>query len=259
MAKYGAEEVFHRDGWSLMPREWLNDNVINYVTRYIRDENFDENDSAYIIRSHFFTALYKDVNSKPDFKQVKSWSKHIFAERTYHKMKTLVFFRNISNFHWSCYVIFVDFKTIQCFDSMGSNDEDEKIMGHLYKWLNIEVHSLGIELNRDDWYFNKATDRGIPCQPNGFDCGMYMFLFGVCTAKRLPLSLVTQELVDAARKCLMSHFIEKERESAKPEVVNVNSSPPPAGKNPNPDVDELQNRETLDVVSNELSKFMSYY
>ena len=72
MAKYGAEEVFHRDGWSLMPYEWLNDNVINYATRYIWYEHFNGNDSAYIIRSHFFTALYNKDNSKPDLSQVKS-------------------------------------------------------------------------------------------------------------------------------------------------------------------------------------------
>ncbi len=44
----------------------------------------------------------------------------------------------------------MDFKTIQCFDSIGANGEDEKIMGDLYKWLNIEVNLLGIELNRDN-------------------------------------------------------------------------------------------------------------
>ncbi len=92
MAKYGAEEVFHRDGWSLMPTQWLNNNVINYATCYIRYEHFDGNDSAYIIRSHFFTALYNRGKSKPDFSRFKSWSKLIFSERTYHKMKTLIFF-----------------------------------------------------------------------------------------------------------------------------------------------------------------------
>ena len=117
---------------------------------------------------------------------------------------------------------------------MGSNEEDQQIMGDLYKWLNIEVNSLGIELNRDEWCFNKATGRGIPCQPNGFDCGMYMLLFGVCTAKRLPLSLITQELVDAARKRLISHFIEKERESANPEVLEVDSLPALCRKEPKP-------------------------
>ena len=185
---------------SLLPTEDVSDSVIHYVVRAMRTTIGVTDPSVYFFSSFFFTTLFQEWNLDPRlqnvfcYSQVERWSSKL--PKPINEMKTLIFFKNHMNAHWILYVIFLEKKTIQEFDSLGGGKT--VLLKGLYEWLRLEMVKVDINLNETDWHLYPSRTNNTPQQPNTWDCGIYMLLFGVCIAQGLPLTLCTQKRVNTA-------------------------------------------------------------
>ena len=235
----GEGETIHTmDCWSLRPEQEVRDTIIHYAMKSFTTVGLLD-DNVALIPSLFLTKVYNEghddltVEGSCNLEQMKRWSKKIIKTKNISEMKTIVFFRNLFNFHWRCYVICIDNKTIQVFDSLGPMKKGEEgpiVLKDLYQWLSNQYLEIGMELKPSEWHLYPATKTDCPQQPNGYDCGLYMLLIGICVARRQPLSLVTRKRIATARPLLILHFLEKESENDSPTRSVMDLTTPPRSK-----------------------------
>ena len=216
MAKNNGETVILKDLWSLLPGQWVSDAVVHYVVKAMVDPVGITDEGVAFFTSFFITKLFQEGMAENEgggaflYHGVKKWKK--ILKRPINEMDTLIFFRNQSNMHWLVYVIFIGQKTIQEFDSLSGGQGDKEVLKGLYKWLEIEMKEVGIILEESEWNLYPPDIENTPQQNNGNDCGIFMLLFAVCIAQGLPLNLVTNDRVATARRLLIHHFLQKEKE-----------------------------------------------
>ena len=101
----------------------------------------------------------------------------------------------------------MDLKIIQAFDSLrGSN---EQYLKDLYQWLHETMRLAGKTLDPTEWCLS-VTRVDSPWQGNGWDCGLFTILMGLCVAKRLPYNILTRQRATSARVLLLLHLADLE-------------------------------------------------
>ena len=214
-----SEQIMTRDVFTLRFDEYIMDDVLHYVIKSLRDKLGMDDIPVAFFPSFFFTKLYQKGHADPKlenkycYKGVAGWTKRMLRGKPIDKMKTIVFFLNLTATHWICFAIFMDLRIIQTFDSTMQARVRE--LRDLYRWLHTTMSLEGKELNAKEWRLYPTRREDTPMQTNS-DCGLYTVLFGICVTQRCSLQTITRERIRAARCLLLLHLIDLQPEKAKP-------------------------------------------
>ncbi|XP_043288422.1 sentrin-specific protease 1-like [Venturia canescens] len=143
---------------TLKGENWLNDEVINNYLELISNED------VYVMNSFFFPRLH--INGHV---AVKRWTKRINIFK-FHKVIVPIHLGN----HWCLAVIDMLFGEICYYDSFKGSQP--AYLATLLEYLVQEAKEKNeVPINKEEWTLGNKTN--IPCQTNGYDCGVFTCQF----------------------------------------------------------------------------------
>ncbi|KDN36415.1 cysteine proteinase [Tilletiaria anomala UBC 951] len=174
-------EVNHSDLAKLRPRQWLNDESINFHGLLVLNRSkqaFEEREKALKAGKkpdvqwrafwdiHFFNSFFYAKLEKAGYSAVKRWTRkvHLFS-------KDIVLFPvNLGNAHWVTGAINFRLKRIEYYDSMHTSNRSFFLVMREY----LEEESLDKRKTEMDWTgWQDYTPTDFPYQSNGYDCGVF--------------------------------------------------------------------------------------
>ena len=208
------DSVMRKSIRTLRPREWLNDEVINYYYFMLakRDEALTAANPVrkrnHFFKSFFFTKLFDEEATKEyTYKNVKEWSNKVPGNDIFALDKVL-FACNVLHTHWTCVVIFMQEKRIQFYDSMRG--DGYHYSDGLLKYLKDEwAAKKGGELPDAEKWRVVGAETVVPWQNNGYDCGVFTCMYADFLSINLPLSFV-QTHIDQCRHRIVLSILEGE-------------------------------------------------
>ncbi|TIC17188.1 cysteine proteinase [Wallemia mellicola] len=180
ISKCGRQTMMSNDLKTLMPRQWLNDEVINFYAEMLRQsqsrqiedwEKHDKKDKkpfdAYIHSTFLFSTL---ESSGYDKAKLGRWVKKVdlFGK------DIIIFPINRGQSHWVCGAINMRKKRFEMYDSMGGGTK--YVYQKMREYINREHETKkGKPFDFDGWidFWSENT----PTQDNGFDCGVFTCCF----------------------------------------------------------------------------------
>ncbi|KAJ9101474.1 hypothetical protein QFC19_005125 [Naganishia cerealis] len=164
-SKCDLEEVSTRDLQTLGPKNWLNDEVINFYGAMLMDRAKKEGKrKVHFFNSFFFSKMAKDGYEKS---RIGRWTKKIdiFAK------DIIIFPINQNNVHWVCGAINIKDKRFEFYDSMSTvpNTKAFAVMREYLQKEHMDKKKKPIDLSEWEDY---SDPRG-PQQLNAHDCGVF--------------------------------------------------------------------------------------
>eukprot|EP00793_Prasinoderma_coloniale_P004598 PRCOL_00000359-RA len=177
---------------SMRGGEWLNDEVINFYLRMIKDRQVRDAEAGgrlpkvWVWTTMFYKKLYSVESGsyvgKYDYKGVKRWTlparlkaRKLPAESVFDVDKIIVPLHQ--EVHWTVCVIDLRAKRLTFYDSMHHSDVLNALT-NLKRWLSDEHQAKkGEPLDLSDWeVVERPHEHGeaVPSQLNGVDCGVFM-------------------------------------------------------------------------------------
>jgi len=186
----------------LMPRKWLNSEVIDFYFSMlqVRNDNLnllDMGQKQYFMPWYFMSKLMgiSESGSDYNFANVKRWTKKINV----FKYDDLFFPVNHC-FHWFLLHVSIKFNRITCFDSLymsnGQGSFQHSCAHGLLRWLQDDwidkqqTFTNSGTFDKNDWTI--VTDCTNPQQGNDYDCGVFTAMFADLLSDGLPLTIVPQ-------------------------------------------------------------------
>ena len=187
----GARCTRH-DFASVQDGEWLNDEVINFYLRMIKDRQVRDAEASgrlpkvWVWTTMFYKKLYSVESGsyvgKYDYEGVKRWTlparliaRKLPAESVFDMDKIIVPLHQ--EVHWTVCVIDLRAKRLTFYDSMHHSDVLNALT-NLRRWLSDEHQAKkGEPLDLSDWEMvERPHEHGeaVPSQLNGVDCGVFM-------------------------------------------------------------------------------------
>ncbi|KAL7416767.1 hypothetical protein BDY24DRAFT_378204 [Mrakia frigida] len=177
-SRCNREQVTYGDLERLFPRQWANDEIINYYGTMIQDAS-DARVAAAAkgekledepLSLHYFSTFFFAKLESPGYEKAKlsRWTKKVDIFT-----KDLVLIPiNQGNQHWTSAVINFKQKRIEAYDSMG-----EGYAKNVFKMLKGYLQSESMDKKKvpfdfTGWEFY-TDSRSTPQQLNGFDCGIF--------------------------------------------------------------------------------------
>ncbi|KAL6941869.1 hypothetical protein ACO0QE_003030 [Hanseniaspora vineae] len=170
-------EITKRDFKTLTPGRWLNDTVIEFYMKHIEAEN----KKTVCFNSFFFTAL-----SQRGHKGVARWMKRKKADIC--QLDKIFVPINVGQSHWVLGMIDIKNKKIVYTDSLCSSI-NEGVFSTLKILQNYVIEESGGKIGKDF----ELELVSCPQQPNGFDCGIFVFMNSLYLSKNLPLTFEPHE------------------------------------------------------------------
>lgn len=203
-SKSGEEELISGFNYSinrrlmscLKPRQWLNDEVINFYLQILKERKT-------VAKCHFFTTFFYTKltqGGKYDYALVKRWTKNddLFA-----KDKIIVPLH--LGTHWTCAVINLRDKRFEYYDSMnGSGTRYIDVLKKYIKDESLDKKKVEFDLSEFTYY----NPKDIPQQQNGFDCGMFTCKYASYVAKDLSFTF-SQEFMPTYRQRMICTLLRK--------------------------------------------------
>ncbi|KAJ7783556.1 cysteine proteinase [Mycena maculata] len=182
ISKYAKEQVGDQDILRLKPRQWLNDEVINFYGALIlgRSDSCKENPTTngnsvkgkkpldvHYFSTFFWTKLEKEGYEKG---RLAKWTKKIdiFSK------DAILIPVNHANIHWTGAAINFRKKRIESYDSM--HDDRGRVFKLLRQYVDLE-HRNKKKTPFDFSGWEDYTSDDTPRQENGFDCGVFTCQF----------------------------------------------------------------------------------
>ena len=193
---------------TLQPCTWLNDEVINYMTRKLIQPI---NSRTHVYSSFFFTRCILPTPSghEFDYAAVRRWSDRIPGGLT--NIDTLYIPINRGNEHWLFIQIHFPTRVISLYDSLGQNNDNLVYLRTTLQYLHAEQGRRNTKPSEsfDVWSRHWTTcdlSNSSPKQRNVYDCGIFMLTSMALCAQGITLcpTSYTQDQVDESdiRKCL---------------------------------------------------------
>jgi sentrin-specific protease 1 len=201
---------------TLSGRNWLDDAVINgymsllyaHCKKTGRKVHFFAPCSTY-----FFELLtspkFEGDTSRYNYDRVRRWTKNVDLL----KMDKIIIPICVGGNHWTMACINIRDRQFEYYDSMIWNPNHREIgnivLDKLCKYLEDDVkdkHKITLHSNR--WRRFVYSEKEIPQQENGFDCGVFLCLFArsVCLDKKLDYR---QDQIPQYRRILASNLLHK--------------------------------------------------
>ena len=172
----------------LSKNEWLSDEIINFYISLLSEKY-----SVFVWSTFFWSKLAPDDGSY-NYTGVRNW-----GNKKGLRLKTppslILVPMHIEKAHWALGVVDFEKNTSQYLDSLGPHYECPLFHEYILKYLKDE--SKG-EFSESLIPIPAPAD--LACQQNGSDCGVFLCLFALALARRLPLSRVTPSDVALMRK-----------------------------------------------------------
>ncbi len=175
LAKYKNDEVKRSSMQTLNPREWVNDEIVNYYLKVClarRDETLSEltgRKRSHFFNSHFMAQMFPG-GGEYNCNNVKSWSKNVPGKDIF-ELKYIICPINYNNKHWTTAVIFMEEKQIKYYDSLvetkATNLFSKARLNGLLQYLKDEYKTKnhGKEMDATEWQTVKCDNT--PRQSNG--------------------------------------------------------------------------------------------
>eukprot|EP00158_Paraphelidium_tribonemae_P005817 Partr_v1_DN27541_c0_g1_i1_m30619 putative specific peptidase len=144
--------------------QWLNDELINYYFNMIKERSELRGKAIHTFSTFFYPSI-KDIG----YSKVKRWTKKVdlFA-------LDLVLFPVHLGVHWCCGCVDMKKKRIEYYDSL--HGLDSKFFKLIRSYLQQEsMDKRKVELDLTEW--TDYAPKNIPCQENGYDCGVFTCIF----------------------------------------------------------------------------------
>lgn len=171
----------------LCPHSWLNDEIVNFYMCMLqeRDTKLCAESNGQRRPSHYFNSFFMSKlleNGQYNYAFVRRWSKKVdvFA------MERVFIPINLNNTHWAMSVVYVQKKEVYYYDSMCMNGQ--KYLDAIQRWLVDEAKDKKqITLDPKEWKFIQGTQKEVPQQRNGYDCGVFSIMCADYVSDALPL------------------------------------------------------------------------
>ncbi|XP_043272010.1 sentrin-specific protease 1-like [Venturia canescens] len=168
-------EIKQQDLNTLNGTNWLNDEIINNYFELV------SNKDTFTMNSFFFPRLH--VNG---YNAVKRWTKKINIFK-YRKVIVPIHLGN----HWCLAVIDMLFGEICYYDSFKGSQP--AYLATLLEYLVQEAQEKNeVPINKEEWTLGNKTN--IPCQTNGYDCGVFTCQFARYEAANRAIDFTQQDM-----------------------------------------------------------------
>jgi len=172
-------EMLGKDIQTLQDGVWLNDEIINFHMKMMKDR-MDRNAKSDLVPeafksrnlffNTFFYAKLSDNGKGYNYKAVRRWSKKQKVQVHESQLDKVITPINVGNSHWCLSVINFKEKRIEYYDSLGGTNP--KCMQNLRRYVQDEAKQYRKEeIDMKGW--TDYTPRDIPQQRNGCDCGVF--------------------------------------------------------------------------------------
>ncbi|CAN0559850.1 unnamed protein product, partial [Ectocarpus sp. 12 AP-2014] len=165
---------------TLMPRKWLNDDVINaYMVLLQRNSSSQKN----IFMNTFFYTQF----TAPDVRHalVREYTSNL---NTTGAVKIFVPVNHDLN-HWTLIVIDVEKKQVISMDSF--NEEREYATDEMLEWIQQEHIQKKRSFDKQKW---TMLHMNVPIQKNTVDCGVFVCMFAAYFANDRPFTFTHRDM-----------------------------------------------------------------
>ncbi len=135
------------------------------------------------------------VQGKYNYKRASRWSRKLPGVDIFNLRKIFIPI-NEENKYWTCIVIFIKEKQIQCYDSL-SFGAGKKYMDSILQYLVNEDKGWGC-VKREEWML-VPSKKSVPQQKKWSDCGTFICMFGYFISQDASLQF-TQDDVTSFRE-----------------------------------------------------------
>lgn len=183
--------IARRDIMTLYGLNWLNDEVINFYMNLIIERAKDPKWP----KTHTMNTFFYHKISKDGYNSVRRWTKKVDI----FSYDLLIVPVHLS-MHWCMAIVDFRSKSIDYYDSMGSNND--KCLKILYNYLQQE-HSdkKRTEFNMKGWETRNV--KKIPQQMNGSDCGMFACTFAEFLTRDAKITFTQEDMPYLRRKMVV--------------------------------------------------------
>ena len=154
---------------------WLDDEIINYVSKQIVEPVMDR---GHVYSSFFFHRLLNEGNAAPhyNFADVRRW--HLRVEEGLFNLRELLVPINKNNAHWLLLRVDLEKFEIRLWDSLGLDQTNQRYLQNMlrylcdvYQCLHPDSHHTR-EAWHDQWTLIDDSSN-CPLQENSYDCGIF--------------------------------------------------------------------------------------
>jgi hypothetical protein len=182
---------------------WLNDEVINFYMQLLlqRDRAFcalnPNRRPSHFFNSFFLEKLVGQHSGGYNFAGVKKWTKKAKIDDVF-ELEKIFFPVNIDNTHWCMAAVYPQQKRIQYYDSFGGRGD--RYTSGLKNWLHDE-HQAKKGCEWDDYGWEVVpSQKDVPRQRNGVDCGVFSCMFASYLSEDLPFKFSQADMADIRLK-----------------------------------------------------------
>lgn len=160
-----------RDLKTLKQPNWLNDEVINFYFELLRQRS---KDNSKLPRLHIFNTFFYPKLSSKGYESVRRWTKNIDIFSF-----DMILIPIHLGIHWCCAEINIKSQSIFYYDSLHNNNTI--CLNWLREYLIEEFKDKKASVGKTDGFdflnWSLISPKGIPCQQNGYDCGVFACIF----------------------------------------------------------------------------------
>lgn len=170
----------------LRETQWLNDEVINFYFCMLQEHNTNNSKSTkntedmfpkiFTFSTFFFQSL---TSNGYNYKNVAKWTKRkkvdIFS------FDLILIPLHVRGNHWTLGVVNMKEKNIKLYDSL--NLQNKNFFEYIKRYIADEAQDKKKEIiDLSQWTCdqNGDSEKGIPLQQNGYDCGVFTCMFAKC-------------------------------------------------------------------------------
>ncbi|KYR00153.1 sentrin/SUMO-specific protease [Tieghemostelium lacteum] len=203
VSKIGTLAITKYDIKTLNPGKWLNDEVINFYMELMKQRQA-ENPGKYL-KCHFFNTFFYPMlcnnNGTYNYDRVKKWTNSIDI----FSLDKIIIPIHLGN-HWCLAAINFKAKQFEYYDSLLGTGGDciPKLKKYVADEMNNRSKKGIVDLNE----FKSIFPKDIPCQSNGYDCGVFMCKYADFSSRGLSFTF-TQKDITLYRRMMILELINK--------------------------------------------------
>lgn len=190
-------QIARRDIATLLGKNWLNDEVINFYMNLLIERGAQRNEEGYpkvyAMNTFFIPKLMQDGHGG-----VRRWTRKvdIFS----HDVIPIPV--HVGGVHWCMAIIHLKNKTIKYYDSMGT--PNSKVLIALEKYLKDEsIDKKKQPFDTSEFKIENVGD--CPKQNNGSDCGVFSCMFAEYISRNSEITF-TQDNMDYFRRKMIQEI-----------------------------------------------------
>ncbi|ETW35327.1 hypothetical protein PFTANZ_03978 [Plasmodium falciparum Tanzania (2000708)] len=189
----------------LIDTRWLNDEVINFYLSMLQEynEQHTKNNSLTFIpkiftfSTFFFQSL--NFNGSYNYSKVSRWTKR--KQVDIFSFDLILIPLHVGGNHWTLGSIHMKDKKICLYDSL--NGSNKKFFEYMRRYIVDEMKDKKQkDLDISLWTYSKegVSEKGIPHQENGYDCGVFTCMFAKCLSFNREFDFNQRDIKDIRLK-----------------------------------------------------------